>query len=245
MTGSEYSEENNKTSFLKGLRDGVPISLGYLAVAFSLGIAAKNAGLSATEASLASILCLASAGEFGGFTLIAASAGYMEMAVMEFVINMRYMLMSAALSQKLDSRTSLAKRLLLGMTVTDEIFGISIAKPGYLNPYYSYGAVCIAAPGWTLGTALGVIMGNLLPANAVSALSVGLYGMFLAIIIPPAKKNRVILVLIIISMLLSAVMTYVPVFKGINSGFRIIILTVLISFFAAVFFPCREVADEE
>ncbi|MCR4741026.1 MAG: AzlC family ABC transporter permease [Lachnospiraceae bacterium] len=239
MSNLNHSEEN-RIQFLKGLRDGVPISLGYFAVAFSLGIAARNAGLNAAQASLASILCLASAGEFGGFTLIQAGAAYIEMAAMEFVINIRYMLMSASLSQKLKSDTPLFKRLLLGMTVTDEIFGISVSKPGYLNPFYSYGAVCIAAPGWTLGTAMGVIMGNLLPSNVVSALSVGLYGMFLAIIIPPARKNRVILALIIISMLASAAMTYLPVVSRINSGFRIIILTVVISFLAAVFFPADE-----
>ena len=231
---------SNKTSFIIGIRDGIPIALGYLAVSFSLGIAAKNSGLTAFQASAASLLCLASAGEFAGFTLIAASAGYLEMAVMEFVINIRYMLMSCALSQKIPPDTSIGKRLLLGMTVTDEIFCISIAYPGYLNVYYSYGAVAIAAPAWTLGTCLGVVMGNILPVNIVSALSVALYGMFIAIIIPPARKNRVILGLVVISMLLSAVFTYVPPLSKIGSGFRIILLTVIISAGAALLFPVVE-----
>ena len=231
---------SNKTSFIIGIRDGIPIALGYLAVSFSLGIAAKNSGLTAFQASAASLLCLASAGEFAGFTLIAASAGYLEMAVMEFVINIRYMLMSCALSQKIPPDTSIGKRLLLGMTVTDEIFCISIAYPGYLNVYYSYGAVAIAAPAWTLGTCLGVVMGNILPVNIVSALSVALYGMFIAIIIPPARKNRVILGLVVISMLLSAVFTYVPPLSKIGSGFRIILLTVVISAGAALLFPVVE-----
>ena len=194
-------------------------------------------------ASLASLLCLASAGEFAGFTLIAASAGYLEMAVMEFVINIRYMLMSAAMSQKIPEDTSLFRRLLLGMTLTDEIFGISIAWPGKLNVFYAYGAVTIAAPAWTLGTCLGVVMGNILPANVVSALSVALYGMFIAIIIPPARKSRVLLVLIILSMLASLLFTYAPVLSAIGSGFRIIILTVGISLGAAVLFPIR--AEEQ
>ena len=231
---------SNKTSFIIGIRDGIPIALGYLAVSFSLGIAAKNSGLTAFQASAASLLCLASAGEFAGFTLIAASAGYLEMAVMEFVINIRYMLMSCALSQKIPPDTSIGKRLLLGMTVTDEIFCISIAYPGYLNVYYSYGAVAIAAPAWTLGTCLGVVMGNILPVNIVSALSVALYGMFIAIIIPPARKNRVILGLVVISMLLSAVFTYVPPLSKIGSGFRIILLTVIISAGAALLFPVAD-----
>ncbi|MCR4923901.1 MAG: AzlC family ABC transporter permease [Lachnospiraceae bacterium] len=241
----ENTQIDNLTWFIKGLRDGVPISLGYLAVAFSLGIAARNAGLSAFSASMASALCLASAGEFGGFTLIAAQASYLEMAIMEFVINMRYMLMSTVLSQKLPQNTSTFKRLLLGMTVTDEIFAISVSVPKKLNPFYSYGAVAIAAPGWTLGTALGVIMGNLLPANVVSALSVGLYGMFLAIIIPPARKNRVLLLIISISMILSGLFTYMPLLSSINSGFRIIILTVCISLAAALIFPFKENENEE
>lgn len=230
----------NRESFIKGIRDGVPIALGYLAVSFSLGIAARNAGLSAPLASFASITCLASAGEFAGFTLIAASAAYIEMAIMEFVINIRYMLMSCALSQKIPPETSLGKRLLLGMTITDEIFGISIAWPGKLNPYYSYGAVAIAAPFWTLGTCLGVVMGNMLPAGIVSALSVGLYGMFLAIVIPPAKERKALLVIVIISMLSSCAFTYIPFLSGIGAGFRIIILTVSISLAAAILHPIRE-----
>ncbi len=231
---------DNKKCFIKGIRDAIPIALGYLAVSFSLGIAAKNSGLTAPLASLASLLCLASAGEFAGFTLIAASASYVEMAVMELVINIRYMLMSCAMSQKIPEDTSLPRRLLLGMTLTDEIFGISIAFPGKLNPYYSYGAVAVSAPAWTLGTGLGVIAGNVLPDNVVSALSVALYGMFIAIIIPPAKKNRVLFFIVLISMVLSAVFTFVPPLSNIDSGFRIIILTVVISLGAAVLFPIRE-----
>ncbi len=228
---------NDKQAFNKGTRDGVPIALGYLAVSFSLGIAAKNSGLSAPLASLASLLCLASAGEFAGFTLISAGAGYLEMAVMEFVINVRYLLMSCSLSQKVPEDTSLPKRLLLGMTLTDEIFAISSATPEKLNVYYSYGALAIAAPAWALGTGLGVVMGNILPANVVSALSVALYGMFLAIIIPPARGNRIILVLVIISMLSSLIFTYVPPLSAIEPGFRIILLTVAISGGAAVIAP--------
>ncbi|MCR4655585.1 MAG: AzlC family ABC transporter permease [Lachnospiraceae bacterium] len=231
---------DNLSCFRKGIQDAVPIALGYLAVSFSLGIAAKNAGLSAPLASFASLLCLASAGEFAGFTLIAASAGYIEMAVMEFVINIRYMLMSCAMSQKIPQETSLPKRLLLGMTLTDEIFGISIAFPGKLNPCYSYGAVAAAAPAWAIGTGLGVMVGNILPYNVVSALSVALYGMFIAIIIPPAKKNRVLFFLVLISMILSTVFTYLPPLSEIGSGFRIIILTVAVSLGAAVLFPVKE-----
>ncbi len=231
---------SNREIFIKGIRDGIPIALGYLAVSFSLGIAAKNSGLSAGLASFASITCLASAGEFAGFTLIAASAGYLELAIMEFVINMSYMLMSCAVSQKIPEDTPLVKRLLLGYTLTDEIFAISMAHPGKLNPFYSYGAVFISAPFWTLGTCLGVVMGNILPERVVSALSVALYGMFIAIIIPPARKSRVLFGLVSLSMLLSLVFTYAPLLSDIGSGFRIIILTVVISLIAAIVFPVKD-----
>jgi len=183
---------NNSTSYWlkKGIHNGMPIALGYLAVSFTLGIAAKNAGLTALQAALASITCHASAGEFAGFTLIAALAAYTEIAVMELIINARYFLMSCALSQKLDNKMPFFHRLIMGLFVTDEIFGLTVSVPEKLNPAYMYGMVLVASPAWVLGTYFGVLFGNILPANIVSALSVGLYGMFIAIIIPPARKNH-------------------------------------------------------
>ena len=229
----------HKRWFLKGMRDGIPISLGYFAVAITLGIAAVNAGMSAWQATLTSFLINASAGEFIGFTLIGQNAGYLEVLVMEAVANARYLLMSCSLSQKLDSKTSLLKRLLLGFNVTDEIFGVSIAVPGKLDPFYTYGVDVAAMPGWALGTLTGAILGAVLPENIVSALSVALYGMFVAIFIPPAKKNRVILALIIISFIASTVFS-LDFFAVIPQGIRIIILTVAISLGAAVLFPVKE-----
>lgn len=234
---------NNKRWYKKGIRDGMPIALGYFAVSFTLGIAAKNAGLTAFQAMLTSILNNASAGEFAGFTLIAAGSGYLEMAIMEFVANARYLLMSCALTQKLDPKTPLLYRLFMGFYVTDEIFGIAIGVPEKLNPFYTFGAITVAAPGWAIGTYLGVLMGNILPANIVSALSVGLYGMFIAVIIPPAKTNKILAGLIIISMAVSWVFNSLPVFDGISSGIKIIILTVVISAGAALLFPIKEDSD--
>lgn len=178
-----------KVCFARGVRDGIPIMLGYLAVSFTLGIAARNAGLTAFQAALASLTNNASAGEFVGFTLIVSGASYFEMALMELVANARYLLMSCAMSQKLAPDTPLRHRLLIGYDLTDEIFGISMAQPGYLNPWYAYGAFVVAIPGWAVGTYLGVLMGNILPARVVSALSVGLYGMFLAVIVPPGAEK--------------------------------------------------------
>ena len=234
------TRQENIRCYRAGMRDGLPIALGYFAVAFTLGIAAKNAGFSALQALVASLTNNASAGEYAAFSLIAAGAGYLEVAVMTLVANARYLLMSCSLSQKLSPETPLRHRLLIGYDVTDEIFGISIARPGYLNPWYTYGAMTVAIPGWGSGTFLGVVMGNILPLRAVSALSVGLYGMFLAIIIPPARKNRVILALVAISFAASFAASRLAVFAGISSGVKTIVLTVVIALAAAILFPVKE-----
>lgn len=234
---------NRSTScYRAGLRDGMPIGLGYFAVAFTLGIAAKNAGFSPFQAMMESLLNNASAREYAVFSLVAAGASYWEVAVMTLVANARYLLMSCSLSQKLAPDTSLGHRMLLAFDVTDEIFGISIAVPGRLDPRYTYGAMSVAIPGWALGTFLGVVVGNALPPRLVSALSVGLYGMFLAIIVPPAKKDRVVLGLVAVSFIFSFAAERLPLLAGISAGTRTIILTVVIALAAAVLFPVR---DEE
>ena len=229
----------NLLQFRRGLRHGVPIALGYFAVAFTLGIAARGAGLTAFEAALNSFLIHASAGEYAGITLIAACAGYFEVAVMEAVANARYLLMSCALSQKLNEDTPLWQRVLLGFGITDEVFGISVAA-NPLNPVYSFGAMAIAIPAWSLGSACGVMLGNILPARAVSALGVGLYGMFIAIIIPTARRNGVVAALIAISFALSFLLDRLPMFDFLSSGMRTILLTVVISLGAAILFPIKE-----
>lgn len=231
---------SNRYWFHKGLKDGIPISLGYIAVAFTLGIVAKNAGLTAIQSALTSFCLHASAGEYIAFTLIAGQATIIEMIVMEAVANARYLLMSCALSQKISADTPIWKRLIMGYFITDEIFGVSISVPEKLNPYYMFGLASIASPGWVAGTFFGVVLGNILPIRVVSALSVGLYGMFAAVFVPPAKKNKVIAGIVIISFVLSFLFHKMSVFAGISSGVKIIILTVVISFLAAVVFPIKE-----
>lgn len=235
--------EQNRNAFLNGMRDGFPIGLGYLAVSFSLGIAAKNAGLTWLQGFFASALCNASAGEYAGFSMIAACATYLEIAIVTFIANARYLLMSCALSQRFSPETPMIHRFIMAHFVTDEFFGIAIARPGYLNPFYTYGAVCIGGPCWAIGTALGVVAGNLLPIRAVSAFSVALYGMFLAIIIPPARKNKVIAGLIAICFTLSYLFSKLPVISELSNGTRTIILTVSISVIAAMLFPVKEGED--
>lgn len=226
--------------FMEGIRDGIPIGLGYLAVSFSLGIAARNAGLNAFQGFLASILNNASAGEYAAITLIAANASYFEMALITLISNARYLLMSCALSQRFSPDTPFCHRLLIGYDISDELFGITIARPGDLNPYYTYGAVAVAAPCWAVGTALGIIAGNLLPLRIVNALSVALYGMFLAVIIPPARKNRIIALLILISFAASYGAAYLPLISTFSGGTQTIILTVGISAAAAFLFPIKQ-----
>ena len=230
---------NHKIAFKQGIIDGIPIALGYIAVSFTFGILAKDAGLTNFQAVLLSLLNLTSAGQFAGLGIITASASYVEMAFTQLVINLRYCLMSCALSQKLDQSTPFFHRFFMAYGNTDEIFGICSTREGKLDPFYSYGAICVASPGWALGTFLGALSGSILPARALSALGVALYGMFIAIIIPPAKNNKIIAGIVIVSMILSFVFTMIPVLNQISSGFRIIILTLLIAGAAAALFPIK------
>ncbi|MDD7288924.1 MAG: AzlC family ABC transporter permease [Clostridiales bacterium] len=229
-----------RKQFFRGVRTGIPIALGYLAVGFTLGITAKNAGLTAFQSGLTSLLVSASAGQYAAFTMMAAQSGYLEIAIMEAVTNARYILMSCALSQKLPESTKTWHRLTMGFAVTDEIFGMAIAEEDKLNPYYYFGMMAIAVPLWALGTFLGTSVGNVLPGSVVSALSVGLYGMFLAVIIPASKKNRIILGVVVVSMAASFALEVIPWFAAIASGTRTILLTVVIASAAAVLFPVKE-----
>lgn len=238
MSISDCRQEKHSL-FSEGAKDGFPIGLGYFAVSFSLGIAAQKAGLSAFQASLSSLLCSASAGQYAAYTLIAASASYLEVAMITLIANARYLLMSCAMSQRIDPNTGLLHRFAMSFAITDELFAVNIARPGYLNPWYFYGSMAVAIPMWAAGTALGAIAGNLMPTRAVSALSVALYGMFLAVIIPPARTNKVIAGLILCSFALSFLCSCLPVFAQISSGTRTIFLTVAISAAAAVMFPVK------
>ena len=230
--------------FMKGIRNGVPIMLGYFAVSIALGISARNAGMTAPQATIASALIMASAGQYIGFTLIAAGASYVEVMVMEAIANARYLLMSCALSQKVDPKLPLRHRLLMGLWITDEIFGVSVSVEGRLNPYYIYGMAAVATPGWALGTLTGVVLGNVLPVRVVSALSVGLFGMFMSIFVPPARRNKVVAGLVIVSFAASYAFSALPWFDNISSGIKIIILTVVISLGAALLFPVKGEGDD-
>ena len=247
MRENPYSLKKAETMdvFRQGLRDGLPIGLGYFAVAFSLGITAKNAGGSPFQGFLMSLLTNASAGEYAGITLIAAGSTYLEMAIMILVANARYLLMSCAMSQRMHPDCPWYHRPLMAYDITDELFAIAISREGYLHPYYTYGAVLSAAPFWAVGTALGCIAGNLMPLRVISALSVALFGMFLAVIVPAARKDKVIAGLVTICFVVSYVAYHLPALAAISSGTKTILLTVVISAVAAVLFPHKEEEKKE
>jgi predicted branched-subunit amino acid permease len=229
---------------IHGLRDGIPIAMGYFAVAFSLGIIAAKAGLTPTEGFLTSFFTRASAGEYGTYTLVAVQAAYVEVVAMCLVANLRYMLMSAALSQKIAPGTSWLHRLLMACCITDEVFGISIAHPGYTPPVYTYSAALISTLFWASGCAVGIVAGSLLPQSMVMALSMSLYGMFLAIIIPPARQDRNVLYALICSCVLSGLCAVAPVVGQWSSGMRTVVLTIVISAGAAWLKPIKIDDDE-
>jgi len=226
----------------QGFRDGLPIGAGYFAVAFSLGMIARQAGLTAPEGFLSSLLTRASAGEFGSYSLMAAGAAYIEVFVLCIIANLRYLLMGTALLQRLDPSKPQWKRMIACLCITDEVFAISIAYKGSLRVSYTLGAMLVAGVMWASGTAMGIWLGNIMPAPVVSALSVALYGMFIAIIVGPAKKDNAILVSIVASFLLSSLFSYLPLTAEISQGIRIVILTIIIAAAAAIIKP---VEDEE
>lgn len=228
---------NTRNIFLHGVRDGIPIALGYYAVAFSLGIIAKQSGIDVLWGFISSFFTRASAGEYGVYTLIAGGATCIEVIVMSLIANLRYLLMSTALTQKFSAETALWKRILVACCITDEVFGISIAYPGKLVPAYTFGAALISTLFWASGTASGIYAGSVLPANVVTALSISLYGMFLAIIIPPSKKDRAVGIAVAVSFLMSWLCSIMPLVNELSGGTRIILLTILISALTAWIAP--------
>ena len=232
-------------NFIKGAKHGLPIGLGYFAVSFSLGITARNAGLTPFQGLMISLLNNASAGEYAGIAAIRTGAPYLELVFLILIANARYFLMSCALSQRLSPKTSLGHRLLIGFDITDEIFGIGVTHPYPLPPRYMYGAFLTTIPMWALGTMFGVIAGNILPAVAVTALSAAIYGMFIAVVIPPARDDRTLLVLVVLSFAISWGTSLIPLLSQMSESLRIILLTLIISGTAALIRPIRDEQEGE
>jgi predicted branched-subunit amino acid permease len=207
-------------------------------VSFSFGIAAQNI-LQPLQAVIMSASNYTSAGQFAALGLIVAASGYWEMALAQLIINLRYSLMACVLSQKLESGAPAFHRFIMSMGITDEIFGVSASVSGRLSPWYMYGAMCSAMPGWVLGTFLGVISHGLMPAKILSALGIAIYGMFIAIIIPPTRGNLKLAGIIAVSMLCSLLVDTLPALSEISPGLKIIFLTLIIAGGAAALFPVR------
>ena len=229
-------------TFKDGLKDSIPIGLGYLAVSFSLGIVASSAGISVFKGVITSALLNASAGESVFFTAIKENVPYIQIALVTLVANARYILMSFAMSQKIKPNEKLINRLMLGFYLTDEYFGLAISQDDYINPNYSYGAICFASPCWVLGTVLGIIFGNILPPKTVIALSISLYAMFLAIIIPPIKKDKKIAILITISFISSY---FLNNYTTLSSSLITILITIIISTLGALLLPIKDQNNEQ
>lgn len=230
-------------AFRRGMLAALPVGIGYFAVSFTLGIVMRNAGLSAFQGFFMSLTNNTSAGEAASLEIIKNNGSYFEIALSQLVINLRYFLMSAALLSAVPQDLPLRHRFFVAFDITDETFALNLMQNRPFSPYYAYGVMVTTIPFWALGTMLGIIFGNILPQNVVSALSVALYAMFIAVIIPPAKKEKKLYLVILISMLCSAFAASTPYIKTLSSGSRIIILTVALSALFAIIMP-RESSGE-
>lgn len=230
----------------KGLHDGIPIALGYLSVSFTFGLQCVADGLYWWQALLISLTNLTSAGQFAGLSIMRSGAGfYIEMACSQFVINMRYALMGLSLSQKTDDSVKGIHRWGVGFGITDEIFVMAMGSPNKVSNRYMYGLILLPVLGWSGGTFLGAVAGSILPAAVRSALCIAIYGMFLAIIIPPAKKSSAVLRVILIAAVLSCCFRYVPLMNKVSGGFAIIISTIVAAALGALLFPVPEKEETE
>ncbi len=225
-----------KSNFLFGARDGIPIALGYLAVSFSFGMTASTHGVPIWVSVMLSALNLTSAGQFSALTLMCKSAPLMEVAAATLVINIRYLLMSIVLSQKVE-KMPLAKRMLISFGVTDEIFTVSSTKPKKVGFSYMMGLITVPYIGWTLGTLVGAVLGEWLPVAVSSALSVSLYAMFIAIFLPPAREEKSVGFAVILAVVFASLLKWVSVFQGVSSGWAVILASVPAALLAAFLFP--------
>lgn len=225
--------------YLKGVRAGIPIGLGYLSVSFTFGIMAISLGLEWWQAVLISAVTLTSAGQLAGISIMVNPAQYLTMLISQLTINVRYAFMSVSLSQRVSKRFSGIKRWLLGFFMTDEIFAVASAE-NCVEPVFFVGLSTLPWIGWTLGTLAGSVIGNILPPIIMASLCVAIYGMFLAIIIPPAKKSKPILIVVVMAAILHCLFYYLPLLNQIPSGIQISISAILAAIFGAIFFPVKE-----
>lgn len=234
-----------KLTFKQGIKDGLPIALGYLPVSFGFGLMAVQMGIDPFSVIMISMTNLTSAGQVAGIGVIASMGTLAEMALTQFIINMRYALMSISLSQKLEPSFKMIQRFIVSFGITDEIFAVAASKPYLINAKYMYGLILTPFIGWSSGTIIGSLCGAILPDIIKNALGIAIYGMFLAIIIPPSRTSKGILMVAVLSAVLSCILRYAPVLNNISSGFAIIICAVAASTAGALLFPVEDLDKEE
>ncbi len=240
---TEKENYSTRSEYLKGFKDGLPIGLGYLSVSFAFGITAVKMGIPVIAAILISMTCVTSAGQVAGITAIASGGGFIEIALAQLIINLRYSLMSLSLSQKLCQKYSLFHRLTTSFGVTDEVFAVASARTEKVTPPYMYGLITLPYIMWSAGTALGALLGGILPDFVTSALGIAIYGMFIAIVVPPARRFKGVLVVALMAAALSCAFKFLP-FLNFLGGFSVIICTVIAAAAGALIFP-RPVEDGE
>lgn len=236
-------KSKKRSLFLQGIIDGLPICFGYLSVAFAFGISAVGSGLTALEALLISMTNVTSAGQVAGIGIIAAGGSLIEMAVSQIGINLRYALMSVSLSQKFGKSIRLPDRFLIAFVNTDEVFGVASSKSGNVERNYMYGLIIPPYVGWSVGTILGALAGNILPDSVTSALGIAVYGMFVAIVIPKAKEEHPVAICALAAIVLSCAFKYIPGLNSVPGGFSVIICAVIASAIFAFAAPIK--TDEE
>lgn len=231
---------NDELNIKHGLKDGLPIGLGYLSVSFAFGVQACILGVPAFMSLFISMTNLTSAGQLAGLTIIASIGTILEMILTQLVINSRYFLMGVSLSQKLGKEFGVSDRFFFSAFITDEIFAVAVSKPTELNKKYFLGLVILPYFGWSLGTILGALIGDVLPSQITNALGVALYAMFIAIIVPPSIKNKGVFLVVLLSAGLSCVLFFVPFLSMISSGLSVIICAIISSAIIAYFFPIKK-----
>lgn len=229
-----------KKEFIEGIKDGIPICLGYFSVSIAFGMTAVLAGVPLWAAVMISLTNLTSAGQFAGTNIMIAGGTIPELALTTFIINIRYFLMSLSVSQKVDSKIKLWQRFAVAFGITDEIFAVSVQRKKDLTAIYMAGLILTPLLGWTLGTLTGAAATSLMPKAISDALGIALYAMFIAIIIPPARKEKSVLFTVVAAVLLSCIFAFIPFLKTLSSGWVIIIITLSVSAIAATLFPIKE-----
>lgn len=229
-----------KQEFLEGIRDGLPICLGYFSVSMAFGLTAVLSGIPVWAAVLISVTNLTSAGQFAGMNLLAAQGALVEIGLTTLIINIRYFLMSISVSQKVEQKMSMKKRLAVAFGITDEIFAVSMQRDHELTASYMAGLIMTPVLGWTSGTLIGAVATSFMPEVLSNALGIALYGMFIAVIVPPAREHKNVLFAVVLAIAASVIWKYVPVIKNLSAGWTIIVITLLVCLVSAWLFPVEE-----